>query len=46
VGINLGRQITKKLSGSISYQFVEETSSQAGLNYMVNILGLNFSYQF
>jgi hypothetical protein len=46
MGINIGRQITKKLSGSISYQFVKETSSQAGLNYMVNIVGLNFSYGF
>jgi hypothetical protein len=46
MGINLGRQITKKLSGSVSYQFVKETSGQAGLNYMVNIVGLNFSYGF
>jgi hypothetical protein len=45
-GINVGRQITKKLSGSISDQFVKETSGQAGLAYTVNIVSLSLSYQF
>jgi hypothetical protein len=45
-GINLRRAITQKLSGSLTYQFVREDSSRAGLNYMVNIVSLSFSYQF
>jgi hypothetical protein len=45
-GINLSRSLTKKLSGAISYQFIQETSNQSGLNYSVNIMGLSFSYQF
>jgi hypothetical protein len=45
-GINLSRSLTKKLSGAISYQFVQETSNQSGFNYSVNIMGLNLSYQF
>ena len=46
LGVNISRPITKKLSGALTYQFVKESSGQAGLNYMVNIVGLNFSYQF
>jgi predicted porin len=46
MGINIGRPITKKLSASISYQFIQETSDQASLNYIVNIVGLSFAYQF
>jgi hypothetical protein len=45
-GINLGRAITQKLSGSLAYQFVKETSAQPTLNYIVNIVSLSFSYQF
>jgi hypothetical protein len=45
-GINISRQITQKLSGSLSYQFVKETSDLEVLNYTVNIVGLNFTYQF
>lgn len=45
-GINLGRAITKKLSGTLAYQFVRESSGQSGLNYTVNIVSLNLSYQF
>jgi hypothetical protein len=45
-GIGIGRQITEKLSGNISYQFVEETSAQPGMNYTDNIVSLSFSYQF
>ncbi|MEI9962791.1 MAG: hypothetical protein WDM76_17245 [Limisphaerales bacterium] len=46
LGINISRSITKKLSGSLSYQVIKETSNLASLNYLVNIVGLNFSYQF
>ncbi len=46
IGINLGRPITKKLSGSLGYQLVRESSSQSSLNYTANIVSLNFSYQF
>jgi hypothetical protein len=45
-GINIGRQITQKLSGMVSYQFIKETSNQSDLNYIVNIISLNLSYQF
>ena len=45
-GINISRAITKKLSGTLSYQFIRENSTQSGLNYTVNIVSLNFSYQF
>ena len=46
LGVNVSRSLTQKLSGAISYQFVKETSSQSTLNYTVNIVSLNFSYQF
>jgi hypothetical protein len=45
-GIDISRQLTQKLSGGISYQFVKETSGQPGLNYIDNIVSLSFSYQF
>jgi hypothetical protein len=45
VGINVGRQITEKLSATLLYQFIQETA-QANTGYTVNIIGLNFSYQF
>jgi hypothetical protein len=46
MGLNVGRQLTKKLSAAIAYQFVKETSGQAELNYTENIVNLNLSYQF
>ncbi len=46
LGLSVGRTLTKKLSGSISYQFVEETSDQANATYTVNTVDLNLSYQF
>lgn len=46
LGINISRQITKKLSGTVSYQWVKETDKTASLGYTVNIVGLNLSYQF
>lgn len=45
-GVSLGRQLTQKLSGTLSYQFIQETSDQANLNYIVNLISLNFNYQF
>lgn len=45
-GINISRTLTKKLSGTLGYQFVKETSGQSSLNYTVNIVSLNLSYQF
>ena len=45
-GLNVGRQLTQKLSGMVSYQFIKETANQPDLNYTVNIISLNFSYQF
>ena len=45
-GINISRQLTQKLSSSLGYQYVEQTSGQAGLNYTANIVSLNFSYRF
>jgi hypothetical protein len=46
VGINIRRQLTQKLSGGISYQFVKETSGLPDLNYTDNIVSLSFSCQF
>jgi|SRR5665213_170008 len=46
LGLNVGRSITKNLSAGISYQFVRETSNLASFNYTVNIVSLNFNYQF
>jgi hypothetical protein len=46
LGINIGRSITRKLSGSLGYQRVRESSSLSSLNYTANIVSLNFSYQF
>jgi hypothetical protein len=45
-GINVGRTITKKLSGNLAYQLIRESSSRSSLNYTANIVSLNFSYQF
>ncbi len=46
IGLNVSRPLTKKLSVGMSYQFVEESSGVASLNYTVNIVSLNFTYQF
>jgi hypothetical protein len=45
-GINLGRQITAKLSSSLGYQFYGRTSDSPGKNYSANIFSLNLSYTF
>jgi hypothetical protein len=46
LGLNVGRNLTKKLSTGISYQFVRETSNFASNSYIINIVSLNFNYQF
>ena len=45
-GISIGRPITKKLSGSLAYRFIKESSAQSTQNYINNIVSLSFSYQF
>lgn len=46
VALNIQRQITDNLSGGFSYQFINETSDQATLNYIVNIISLTLTYRF
>ena len=46
IGLNVSRQLTKKLSIGLSYKFVEETSNGASYNYTDNIVSLNLTYQF
>jgi len=46
IGIKIRRNITKKLTGELSDQFVKEVSELSDLNYTVNIVSLNFSYRF
>jgi hypothetical protein len=46
VGINLTRTITQKLSGTLGYQFIKETSDTSSFNYIANIVSLSFTYQF
>ena len=47
VGITVGRSLTKKLSGSLSYQYIKETSSGTGFsNYTDDIISLNLTYSF
>ena len=45
-GIALGRQITEKLSSSLSYQVYWRGSNEQDRNYTVNIVSLNLSYAF
>jgi hypothetical protein len=45
-GINLGRAITRRLSGNLSYQFVRRDSSVQAANYTLNRVSLSFSYRF
>ena len=46
INANLTRTLTQKLSGTIGYQFIQETSNQSDLNYIANIVSLSFVYQF
>ena len=45
-GITLSRQITEKLSSSLSYQVYWRGSNEQGRNYTVNVVSLNLSYTF
>lgn len=46
LGLNVSRSLTQKLSVGASYQFVRQTSDLANYSYTVNIVSLNFTYQF
>jgi len=45
-GINIGHDITQKLSGTLGYQFIRENSSLSSGNYTASIVSLSFSYRF
>ena len=45
-GLNVSRLITKRLTASIGYQFVDETSQVVGLAYTLHVISLNLTYQF
>jgi len=45
-GVNLGRAITRKLSGNLSYQFIKRDSSVKAASYTLNRVSLSFSYRF
>jgi hypothetical protein len=44
--ITLGRTLTKKLSSSIQYQFIDRGSDLATRAYTLDIVSLNLGYQF
>jgi hypothetical protein len=44
--IQLSRPITKKLSSSLAYQFLERGANAAGQAYTLNVVTLGISYQF
>lgn len=46
LGLTVGRQLTKNISGSISYQYVQESSNTTDLTYTLNNVDLNLSWQF
>jgi hypothetical protein len=46
LGLNVERQLTEKLAGAFTYQFINETSDEASLNYVVNIISLTLTYRF
>jgi hypothetical protein len=46
IGVNIGRSLSKKLSGSISYQFVDESGTGGAASYTAMIISLSFNYQF
>ena len=45
-GFSVCRLLTQKLSSSVYYRWVKQTSNSAGINYTDNIVGLNFNYRF
>ncbi len=44
--VTLGHPLTTKLTGSLGYQFYWRDSNEAGRDYRVNIVSLNFTYTF
>ncbi len=44
--ISFGRPITKKMSSSIDYQFLERGSNLPGRAYTLNVVMLNLTYRF
>ncbi len=44
--ITFGRQLTKKLSGSLGYQFLERGSNLPGREYTLNLVMLNLACHF
>ncbi len=46
LSLSTGYRITKKLSASVLYQFVEKTSANEAQSYRQNRVGLGVSYQF
>jgi len=46
IGITLGRELMKKLSGSLGYNWIMRDSEGDTGDYTVNTVSLNFSYQF
>jgi len=45
-GISVGRSITRKLSGSLGYQYYWRGSDIPGRNYTVNVVTLSLNYAF
>ena len=46
LALSTGYRVTKKLSASLMYQFIEKTSANEAQNYRQNRIGLSVSYQF
>jgi uncharacterized protein (PEP-CTERM system associated) len=46
VGISLQRQFTKKLTGSLAYQYQTRNSNLSGQSYDVNEVTVNMNYTF
>ena len=46
LSLSIGYRVTKKLSASLMYQFIEKTSANETQNYRQNRVGLGISYQF
>lgn len=46
IGLTVSRPITKKLTTTLSYLYINEDSTTAGLVYTQNLITLSFNYQF
>jgi outer membrane protein assembly factor BamA len=44
--VSVGRRITRKLSGSVGYQFFMNESDRPGRDYVQNRLVFDFAYSF